>query len=232
MLTGILGRLAGREYAGGASMGATDSGVAPRVLITEASRDEPSAVVLVLPGGRAQSTAPAAGWQLAHARMVPIAWVARTAAPGAAVWRLRYRLRGWNGPRLDPVLDTRWALAQARRHHPGARVILVGHSMGGRAALRCAGDPDVAGVCALAPWIEPGEPVEHLAGVPLVIAHGDRDRITDPRQSHQFAERAEAVGAHVRWHLIPGAGHAMVRHADQWNAVIRDFVGARAGALT
>jgi len=37
---------------------------------------------------------------------------------------------------------------------------LVGHSMGGRTALRCAADQAVVGVCALAPWIEPGEPVQ------------------------------------------------------------------------
>ena len=35
-------------------------------------------------------------------------------------------------------------------------IVLVGHSMGGRAALRAGGDPQVAAVCGLAPWTPPG----------------------------------------------------------------------------
>jgi dienelactone hydrolase len=165
--------------------------------------------------------------------MIPFARVAALATASGhatAVWRLGYRLRGWNAPTLDPVLDARWALAEVQRRHPGARVILVGHSMGGRAVLRCADDPSVIGVCALAPWVEPGEPVDHLAGLSVVIAHGDRDRITDPRQSAIFAERAAAAGARIRFQVMRADGHAMLRHAARWNTVVRDFVTATVAA--
>ncbi len=102
--------------------------------------------------------------------------------------------------------------------------------MGGRTALRCADDPSVVGVCALAPWIERDEPVEHLRGLTVVIAHGDHDRVTDPRMSANFAERATAVGARVRYQVMPGSGHAMLRFAARRNGVVREFVTSTLGA--
>jgi len=204
----------------------------PRLLITEPVGAQVRTVVLMLPGGQARSVVRARGWQLAQLRMIPIAGVVHRAVGvlPVAVWRLRYRMRGWNAPHLEPVRDVRWALAEVQRRHPGAQVIMVGHSMGGRAALRCADDPSVVGVCALAPWIERGEPVEHLAGPVVVIAHGDLDRITDPRMSADFSERAAAVGAQVRLQVMPGSGHAMLRHAARWHGVVREFVTSMVSA--
>jgi len=214
-------------------MRATDVGRQPGILVAEPGGAEVRTVVLMLPGGQSRSAMRSRRWQLAQLRMIPFARVAARATPrghGVAVWRLQYRLRGWNAPRLDPVRDAEWALAEVQRRHPGARVILVGHSMGGRVVLRCADDPSVIGVCALAPWVEPGEPVDQLAALSVVIAHGDRDRITDPRESAIFTERAAAAGALIRFQVMPGDGHAMVRHAARWNTVVRDFVTATVAA--
>ena len=47
---------------------------------------------------------------------------------------LRYRYRGWDEPKLHPVQDARWALTQLYDQHPDASIVLLGHSMGGRAA--------------------------------------------------------------------------------------------------
>ena len=140
------------------------------------------AVVLVLHGGQERSTVPATRWYPAYWRMVPFARDLRRAGRGAgvAVWLMCNRYRGWNQPELDPVADARWALEAIRRAHPGVPVVLVGHSMGGRVALRVADDPAIAGVCVLAPWTPAGEPVAQLADRTVLIAHGDRDRITDP----------------------------------------------------
>jgi len=173
------------------------------------------AVVLVLHGGRAASRARARRG-LAWARMVPFAWAAR--ADGVAVWLLRYRLRGWNGSSADPVRDARWALAEARRIHPGAPIVLVGHSMGGRVALRLAAEPDVAGVCALAPWIEAGDPIVH-GRARVLIAHGDRDRVTDPAASAALADRIGAVFVPVT-----GETHAMLRRPLVWQRLVSGFV--------
>ena len=44
--------------------------------------------------------------------------------------------RRWDEPEQHPVHDAKWALTQLRDQHRGAPIALLGHSMGGRAALR------------------------------------------------------------------------------------------------
>lgn len=178
------------------------------------------AVVLVLPGGSTESHAPARRG-LAWMRMIPFARAAR--APGVAVWMLLYRYRGWNRAE-DPVTDARWALAEARRLHPGAPVVLVGHSVGGRVALRLAAEPDVAGVCALAPWIEPGEPQPSVSRT-VLIAHGENDRMTDPAASAAYAAR---IGA--SFVPVPGEAHALLRRPIFWQRLVAGFVTSVLGA--
>ena len=177
------------------------------------------AVVLVLPGGRATSTARARRG-VAYLRMVPfaraVAW--HTRDRNVAVWTLRYRVRGWNGAAEDPVRDGRWALDEARRLHPGAPIVLVGHSMGGRVALRLAGEPDVIGVCALAPWIEVGESAPR-PGATVLIAHGDADRVTEPGSSAAYAAR---IGA--SYVPVPGETHGLLHRPVFWTRLVTGFV--------
>ena len=190
-----------------------------------------TAVVLVLHGGRARGEQRTARWQLAYRRMVPIAHaVHRTIRDsGGAVWLVRNRVRGWNEPRLDPVRDARWAIGQVRRSHPDAAIVLIGHSMGGRAALRAADAARVRAVCTLAPWIEPGEPVGQLAGRAVLIAHGDRDRWTSPAASHAYASRARQVTPEVCRFEVRGAGHAMLHRAADWTGLVCAFVAGTLG---
>lgn len=188
-------------------------------------------VVLVLHGGKAGSLQPTSERQLSYRRMVPMADAVHRAfgEHGVAVWLLRNRLRGWNEPRLDAVADARWALRRVRSEHPAARIVLVGHSMGARAALRVADTEGVTSVCALAPWIEPGEPVRQLAGRSVLLAHGDRDRWTIPRASFDYAVRARQVAREVGRFEVRGTGHAMLRRAPDWNGVVLSFVAGAAG---
>jgi pimeloyl-ACP methyl ester carboxylesterase len=183
-------------------------------------------VVIILPGGQAVSRERFRANHGAHLRMLPFRWNLRRSLDGSAVavWQLKYRYRGWNEPDQDPVHDISWALGQARRKYPGAAVVLVGHSMGGRAALRAAGDPSVIAVCALAPWIEPGEPIFQLLGRAVLILHGDQDEVTDPRASFDLATRARELGVAVRWVSVPGDGHSMLRKAGQWTSLTSNFV--------
>lgn len=179
------------------------------------------AVVLVLHGGKATSRAPTRPSQLSVLRMRPFATALRRA--GAEVWLLRNRVRGWNGPEMSPVADAIWALDQIRDRHGDVPVSLVGHSMGGRAALRVAGDPSVRGVVALAPWLPDGEPVEPVTGRRVVIMHGTRDRWTDPDGSLAYARRAESLAAELRVVLIRGVGHPMLRRISLWHGLTSLF---------
>ncbi|HVY10370.1 MAG TPA: alpha/beta fold hydrolase [Mycobacteriales bacterium] len=178
---------------------------------------EVTAVALVLPGGRADSFEAAMPSQLTAVRMRPFARALARADDRLAVAMLRYRYRGWNGPEASPTVDARWALEEVRRRYGDVPVVLVGHSMGGRTSLRVADEPAVVGVVALAPWITPDDPVEHLAGRRALIAHGNLDFVTSPRASRRFAERANAAGARIDYRLIRGDNHAMLLRARRWH---------------
>jgi dienelactone hydrolase len=183
------------------------------------------AVALVLHGGQETSKVRSHPLRPAYLRMLPFArdlrWAGRHA--GLAAWALRNRYRGWNAPDLDPVADARWALEEIRREHPGVPVVLVGHSMGGRVALRVADDPAVAGVCVLAPWTPAGDEPTALAGRTVLIAHGDRDRMTDPRLSYAYAVRAKEVTDAVCRFEMRDEAHAMLRRAKEWRLLVRRF---------
>jgi dienelactone hydrolase len=183
------------------------------------------AVALVLHGGQETSTDRAHRLRPAYLRMLPFALDLRRAGrdAGLAVWLLRYRYRGWNAPDPDPVADARWALEKIRRAHPGVPVVLVGHSMGGRVALHAADDPAVTAVCALAPWTPAADPVGQLAGRTVLVAHGDQDRVTDPRLSYRYAERAKEVTDAVCRFEVRGDGHAMLRRGREWRLLVRRF---------
>lgn len=200
----------------------------PAVHVLRARPDTPRTIVLVLHGGRATSNEPVRRYQLAYQRMHAMALSLRQATAGSAtqVWLLRNRVRGWNEPALDALTDARWALERVKTEHPTARVVLVGHSLGGRVALRLAGDEAVLGVCGLAPWLEPGEPIEQLAGGRVLIAHGDGDRITSPAQSADYARRALQLPKppSMTYVRVPGAGHAMLRRWTEWEVLTRRFV--------
>jgi alpha-beta hydrolase superfamily lysophospholipase len=203
---------------------------APSLRVRE-PRTSPRSVVLVLHGGQARSTRPTRASNAASLRMIPFARALQRAADdtGLVVARLRYLIRGWNGSMQSPVPDARWALAQLGERYPDLPIALVGHSMGGRVALAVADTRGVRAVVALAPWVEPGDAVGPLNGLHLLVAHGTRDRVTDPHASAAFAEQAREAGARVSYLGVRGEGHAMLRRAGVWHALAAQFVR---GALT
>ncbi|MFR9730323.1 alpha/beta hydrolase [Saccharopolyspora sp. MS10] len=204
----------------------------PTVRVLRSRADEPRTVVLVLHGGRATSHEPVRGHHLAYQRMHAMARSLRrsTSDSPTQVRLLRNRVRGWNEPDLDALADGRWAVDRIKAEHPAARIVLLGHSLGGRVALRLAADPAVRGVCALAPWVEPGEPIEQLAGRDVLIAHGDADRVTSCSLSADYARRALQLPnpPSLTYVRVPGAGHAMLRRRSEWDALTRRFVRALA----
>jgi pimeloyl-ACP methyl ester carboxylesterase len=201
------------------------------VLDERAARGPVRAVTLVLHGGAEAGLAPVKPWGLAYLRMVPLARAIHAAAAGhgVEVRLLRNRLRGWNEPTLHPVADARWALERIRAERPGAPIFLVGHSMGGRVALRVADDPSVTAVCALSPWTPPGEPVEPVKERRVLIAHGTLDHITSPAESYAYAVRATDAAARLVRTEVMSEGHAMLLRPGVWNRLVRDFTLDAAG---
>lgn len=183
-------------------------------------------VALVLHGGRADSFETVRPRHLSPARMLPFAQELRShgGPQGLAVWTLRYRYRGWNGPDMSPVQDARWALSQISREHPGVPVFLLGHSMGGLTALCVADDPQVQAVVALAPWLTGDTPVDSVAGRRVLIVHGTADRWTSPVNSLAYARRAERVAESVDYVSLTGAGHFMFRRVGLWNSLANGFI--------
>lgn len=189
-------------------------------------------IVLVLHGGQARSpTTVRRRTQLSYLRMVPFArfLYRRDGGRGMSVRILRYRYRGWDEPECHPVQDARWALTQLQDQHREVPIALLGHSMGGRAALRVADHAAVTAVCALAPWTLDDEPVRQLAGRSVLIAHGDREHMTDPWLSYRFAVRAKQVTSRVCRFDVPGDGHAMLRRAYDWSELTARFLAAELG---
>ncbi|PZS10948.1 MAG: alpha/beta hydrolase [Acidimicrobiales bacterium] len=191
----------------------------------------PSGLVILLHGGVPRSSQLVRRTRQVYLRMLLFARALHRAGRkrGLVVWLLRNRVRGWNEPELDAVLDAQWALAQAAARFPGLPVVLVGHSMGGRTALRVAGAPAIVAVAALAPWTPQEEPVIQLAGRAVLVAHGDRDRIVRPEVSYRYSIDAMRATDRICRFVVSGDGHAMLRRAADWTALLEGFVLSQLG---
>ena len=190
-----------------------------------------SAAVLVLHGG-ADRTQSAEGvlvrpTQLSVLRMIPVAdRVARAGQGQLAVYRVLNSVRGWNQA-STPVDDARWAMAEVRRELGDETVFgLVGHSLGGRAALLAAGESGVRSVVALAPWVYPSDRPTRTEGRRFLFVHGTRDRIASPKRSVAVAQ---ALAPHAAYIGVEGGTHAMLRHHAQFDGYAAAFT---AGVLT
>jgi pimeloyl-ACP methyl ester carboxylesterase len=187
----------------------------------------PKGVVLVAHGGQASSTEPTFALQPAVLRMIPVAAAIRQAVrgSGALVRRPRFRVRGWNGAQASPVGDLNDVLDALATEFGAVPVVLVGHSMGARAAVRAAGHPAVSAVAGLAPWLPPGEPAAQLAGRRVLLAHSTADSITSPAETWAFVEQARAV-TEVTAVEVRDGDHPMLRRARLWHAIAAEFARA------
>ena len=178
-------------------------------------------MVLVLHGGAARSEAVAVSpTQLSVLRMVPIARrIARSHE--LAVFRLLNSRRGW-GSGNTPLADVRWALAQVREQYGDLPVVLVGHSLGGRAALLASTEPDVVGVVALNAYLLPGDESIDPAGRRIHFVHGTEDRIASLARARATAAQL-ARRTDVELRVVEGGKHAMLRHGHTFDRAAADF---------
>ena len=185
------------------------------------------AVVLVVHGGTSVSTRPTSAAQLAVLRMIPLAQAVRRAVHGSqvTVMRPRFRVQGWNGAHASPVADLNRLLDGLPETIGQVPVILVGHSMGARAALRAGGHPLVTAVAGLASWLPPGEPVAQLAGRRILLAHASGDTVTRPAATWAYAERAREA-SRVTAIEVRNSEHPMLRRASLWHELAAEFTRA------
>jgi pimeloyl-ACP methyl ester carboxylesterase len=181
-------------------------------------------VVVVAHGGQSASTEPTSAYQLAVLRMIPLVAAIRHAVRGhkIVVRRPRFEVRGWNDAAASPVRDLTRLLDDLRDEYGPVPVVLVGHSMGARAALRTAGHPSVAAAAGLAPWLPPGEPVGQLAGRRILLAHGTADAVTSPADTWVYAERARALATVTEIEVRAGE-HTMLWRAPLWHGLAAAF---------
>ncbi|GAA4701929.1 alpha/beta hydrolase [Nocardioides conyzicola] len=189
-------------------------------LVTTYAPARPDAVVLVLHGGASRPGSPAVSpAQLSVLRMVPVARrIARAGRGRVAVLRLLNTHRGWDASHT-PVDDVAWALAQVRERYGDVPVGLVGHSLGGRAALLAGALPGVRTVVALNPWVYPTDRAD-LTGRDVLVVHGTDDRVASP-------ERARVVASAIpsaTFLPVEGGKHAMLRHGSRFERAATDFV--------
>jgi len=195
----------------------------PRLIEVAAPRDA-VATALVLHGGASRrDRMMVSPTQLSVLRMIPIAKrVARAGRGRLAVFRLLNSRRGWDAHHT-PVHDVRWALDQLADRPGGALpTCLIGHSLGGRAAIFAAAEPAVRSAVALAPWISPADAPAGLEGKRILIVHGSRDRIASPQRSAALARRL-AAQTDVEYVTVEGGKHAMLSHHRRFSDAAADF---------
>ncbi|MBM6399756.1 alpha/beta hydrolase [Phycicoccus sonneratiae] len=195
-------------------------------LVDTSVPDRPEGVVLALHGGGSRGRDVAVSpTQLSVLRMVPVAArVARAGRGRLAVLRLLNSSRGWNA-RPTPVDDVAWALDRVVERFGEVPVALVGHSLGGRAAL-LAGDHDrVRSVVGLATWLAPGDGVGPLAGRDVLLVHGDADRVARIAPAAALARRLAGT-TRAGFVTVRGGSHSMLRHHRTFDGLAARWVAA------
>lgn len=182
-------------------------------------------VVLVLHGGATRGQQMMVSpTQLSVLRMIPTARrVAREGRGQLAVYRLLNSFRGWDSVHT-PVRDVVWAISQVRADYADLPVGLVGHSLGGRAALLAGGQSRVESVVALNPWVYPDDDAD-LSGRRVLVVHGDADRIAPISRAQVVAERL-ARRASLGFITVQGGKHAMLSQGRSFDRYAAEFTAA------
>ena len=130
---------------------------------------------------------------------------------------------GWIAKGGSGVVQAREVIRELVEKHD-LPVVVLGHSSGGWAALRCGGQDAVIGSVALAPWVGEDETYEHLHDRVVRVIHGEADDVCSPQRSRELVERLRAEGADATWDGVPGGGHALMDRPWRWHRLAADAV--------
>ena len=192
-------------------------------LLPEAAPADPSGLVVLLHGGANRRGNPMVSpAQLSVLRMIPIAKrIARAGRGPLGVFRLLNSHRGWDSTHT-PVDDVAWALGElGDRYAGGVPTCLVGHSLGGRAALLAGSSSGVVSAVALNPWVYPSDDAD-LTGRRVLVIHGTDDRVASIERSATVARRL-ATTADLTFQTVEGGRHAMLRHGKEFERPAAEF---------
>ena len=193
-------------------------------LLAAAPPSDPSGLVVLLHGGANRRGNPMVSpAQLSVLRMLPIAKrIARAGRGRLGVFRLLNSHRGWDSTHT-PVDDVSWALGELnKRYAGGVPTCLVGHSLGGRAALLAGSSPGVVSVVALNPWVYSTDHAD-LTGRRVLMIHGTDDRVASIDRAATVAKRLATTGD-VTFQTVEGGRHAMLRSRDEFERPAAAFV--------
>jgi alpha-beta hydrolase superfamily lysophospholipase len=197
--------------------------LAPRLIDVSVPPDPAGAVLVLHGGGSRRESVRVSPTQLSVLRMIPIARrLARVGRGRLAVFRLLNSQRGW-ATHHTPVQDAHWALDEiAERLGTTVPTCLVGHSLGGRAALLAAPRPEVVSAVALAPWVYASDVPRGLGSQRLLFVHGTADRVASYERSAALARRLAAL-TEVSFVTVEGGKHAMLAHRGDFERPAADF---------
>lgn len=182
----------------------------PKLIEVEVPK-RPAGAVLVLHGGASRrGNMMVSPTQLSVLRIIPIARkIGRAGKGDLAVFRLLNSRRGWD-THHTPVKDAHWALDEmAARLGKALPTCLVGHSLGGRAAILTSDRPEVRSAVALAPWVYPNDHPRAMSGQKIVVVHGTQDRIASPTRAFELAKRLGRLTP-TAYVAVRGGKHAML----------------------
>ena len=146
----------------------------------------------------------------------------RFAADGIATLRVSYRVPNNFARCVHDAL----AMADLAARQGARRFVTMGHSFGGAVAVQLGmamGD-HTAGVVTLATQSAGCEDAAGLAGIPLLLFHGDRDEILPAFASEVVHELA---GGHGELVVLPGAGHLLSEAGDVLRERLGEWIPAR-----
>lgn len=141
------------------------------------------------------------------------------AAQGIGTWRVSYRAPNDFGRCVHDAL----AVADLAARQGARRFVTVGHSFGGAVAVQLgmALGENCAGVVTLATQSAGCEDAERLAGTPLLLLHGDADRILPPFASEVVWGLA---GGHGELEILPGVDHLLSEAHDHLRARLGEWI--------
>ena len=194
-----------------------------RLSIRRIPRRARAVVLLLHGGGEGSGSIPTGPWYPAVLRMHPLDWAIARHLPHAAVIQLRFAVTTWNDGR-DPVRDLRWALGRIHVRAPHLPIVLVGHSMGARAALWGLDDPAVRGAVLLSPWISEEDPAEGTENQLLVAIQAVGDTVAPPARAFPWLNKAERRGARIHRITLAHTDHSMLRRSSTWHRLTAEAV--------